>query len=60
MEIVDEFGVSVFERIKKLSFPTLSDERIQQLSIKDLEGANIPETAQEICKNWINKISSIR
>ena len=25
MEIVEEFGINVFERIKKLSFPTLPD-----------------------------------
>lgn len=43
-----------------MSFPNLSAERLQQISIKDIEGANIPESAQEICKNWINKISSIR
>lgn len=30
------------------------------MSIKDLEGSNIPESAQEICRNWILKISSIR
>ena len=60
MEIVEEFGICVFERIKKLSFPHLSDERIKELTISDLDGANIPESAQEICKNWINKISSIR
>ena len=43
-----------------MSFPNLSSERLQQISIKDIEGASIPESAQEICKNWINKISSIR
>lgn len=38
----------------------MSEERLQQISIRDIEGANIPESAQEVCKNWINKISSIR
>ena len=60
MEIIEEFGINVFTRIKKLSFPNLSDEKLNLISIKDLEGANIPESAQEICRNWINKISSIR
>lgn len=60
MEIVEEFGINVFERIKRLSFPGLTEERVKELNISDLRGANIPESAQEICKNWINKISSIR
>ena len=42
MEIVEEFGIVVFERIKKLSFPNLGAERLQQISIKDIESANIP------------------
>ena len=43
-----------------LSFPNYSEERIDELSIKELEGTNIPESAQEICRNWLLKISSIR
>jgi len=46
MEIIEEFGMSVFKRIKTLSFPNYSEERIDELSIKDLEGSNIPESAQ--------------
>ena len=60
MEIVEEFGMNVFRRIKMLSFPKYSEERIDELSIKDLEAANIPEGSQEICRNWLLKISSIR
>ena len=52
--------MSVFKRIKMLSFPNYTEERIDELSIKDLEGTNIPESAQEICRNWLLKISSIR
>jgi hypothetical protein len=40
-------------------FPIIQ-ERIDELSIKELEGTNIPESAQEICRNWLLKISSIR
>jgi hypothetical protein len=29
-----------------LSFPNYSEERIDELSIKELEGTNIPESAQ--------------
>lgn len=60
MEIIEEFGLNVFKRIKSLSFPQYSEEKIEGMSIKDLEGNNIPESAQEICRNWLLKISSIR
>lgn len=46
MEIIEEFGLSVFKRIKSLSFPNYSEERIEELSIKELEGTNVPESAQ--------------
>ena len=36
LEIVEKFGIQVFERIKMLSFPNLPNERIQQIAIKDL------------------------
>ena len=42
MEIIEEFGINVFNRIRKLSFPGLTAERLEQITIKDLEGANIP------------------
>ena len=60
MEIVEEFGLNVFKRIKTLSFPQFNEERINEMTIKDLDGANIPESAEDICRNWILKISSIR
>jgi hypothetical protein len=50
----------VFKRIKSLSFPQYDDEKINEITIKDLEGTNVPESAQEICRNWLLKISSIR
>lgn len=46
MEIVEEFGLNVFRRIKSLSFPQYNEQRIEEMTIKDLEGTNIPESAQ--------------
>ena len=60
IEIVEMFGLNVFKRIKALSFPTYSQEQLNELTVADLEGSNIPESAQEICRNWLLKISSIR
>jgi len=29
-------------------------------AVFEISGANIPESAQEICRNWLRKVSSIR
>ena len=36
MEIVEMFGIYVFERIKVLSFPHVPIDRIKNISMKDL------------------------
>ena len=42
IEIVEMFGLNVFKRIKALSFPTYSQEQLNELTVADLEGSNIP------------------
>jgi hypothetical protein len=49
MEIVEEFGLNVFKRIKSLSFPQHSNEKINEITVKELEGINIPESAATGC-----------
>jgi len=46
--------------MKKLSFPNLTEEKLEKLNFSDIMGANIPESAAEICRNWLIKIGSIR
>jgi hypothetical protein len=46
--------------MKKLAFPQHNHESLKNLTFFDISGANIPESCQEICKNWLRKVSSIR
>ncbi|EGR27329.1 hypothetical protein IMG5_197970 [Ichthyophthirius multifiliis] len=60
MDILDSFSKFVFQRMKKLAFPTYNAEKLKNLTFFDISGSNIPESCQEICKNWLRKVSSIR
>jgi hypothetical protein len=60
IDIVEQFGLFVYERIKSLSFPTYTEARLRDTTLHQLEGSNIAESAQEICRNWLLKIGSIR
>ena len=60
IDIVEEFGIFVFERIKGLSFPGMSAERIRAIPMHELVTHNIPDSAQTICRNWLEKIGAIR
>ncbi|KAL4504159.1 hypothetical protein ABPG72_020997 [Tetrahymena utriculariae] len=60
MDILDSFSKFVFQRMKKLSFPQYTSEKLKTLTFFEISGANIPESAQEICRNWLRKVSSIR
>lgn len=59
-DIIEEFGNLVFQRMKKLAFPHLPDEKLKELTDNSIIGKNISESAQEIGRNWLVKISSIR
>lgn len=60
IDILETFSGYVFLRMKKLSFPNKTDDEIKKLTFSQIVGANIPESAQEICRNWIKKVGSIR
>ena len=60
IDIVESFGIFVFERIKSLSFPGVSAEKIKQIGMHQLPTHNIPDSAQTICRNWLLKIGAIR
>ena len=60
IDIVEQFGLFVYERIKSLSFPSYTEARLKDTTLHQLEGSNIAESAQEICRNWLLKIGSIR
>jgi len=46
--------------MKKLSFPNLSEAKLKDLNFSQILGSNIAESAQEVCRNWLRKIGSIR
>lgn len=60
MDILERFRSFIFMRMKKLSFPNKTDEELQNMPLSQIVGANIPESAQEVCRNWIKKVGSIR
>jgi len=74
IDLLEVFSMLVFERIKKLSFPKLTDDKLKEIrgnlcemkwsswiSIEsNIDEANINEAAKDICRNWFLKISVIR
>ena len=50
----------VITRMKKLSFPKLKNKEIMEISNKEIIDKIIPDSAKEIGRNWLLKISSIR
>ena len=46
--------------MKKLSFPKLKNKEIMEISNKEIIDKIIPDSAKEIGRNWLLKISSIR
>ena len=60
IDIVESFGIYVFDRIKTLSFPGMSADKVKQIGMHQLGNYNIPDSAQTICRNWLLKIGAIR
>ena len=60
IDLLETFSMLVFERIKKLSFPKLSDEKLKEVKESNIVEADINEGARDICRNWFLKISVIR
>ncbi|XP_063821753.1 VPS35 endosomal protein-sorting factor-like isoform X2 [Ostrinia nubilalis] len=54
-DILDTFGVLVFDRLKAKSF-----KPNEVKDINDIDPREIPETAKETCQNWLFKMASIR
>lgn len=58
-EILDAFGLLVFERLKARSAVTLDDGT--SVPLKDnFRAEDVADHAQETCRNWFFKIASIR
>jgi len=60
IDLLEVFSMLVFERIKKLSFPKLTDDKLKEIRESNIDEANINEAAKDICRNWFLKISVIR
>jgi hypothetical protein len=45
IDILENFSMYVFGRMKSLAFPHLPPEKLNHLKISDIVGANIPEIA---------------
>ncbi|XP_050345675.1 VPS35 endosomal protein-sorting factor-like isoform X1 [Nymphalis io] len=54
IDVLDNFGALVFDRLKKKSF---GDEVVK---LEDIDTGLVPESARETCQNWMFKMASIR
>ncbi|CAG9585457.1 unnamed protein product [Danaus chrysippus] len=52
--VLDNFGMLVFDRLKKKSFGD------KDIKLEDIDSNLVPEAAKETCQNWLFKMASIR
>ncbi|KRX02875.1 hypothetical protein PPERSA_04078 [Pseudocohnilembus persalinus] len=60
IDILEQFGRNVLNRMKRLTFPQKTYSELEKTNFFEIMSSNIPEQTKEVARNWIKKIGSIR